>query len=534
MVYRGKPSKACLPCRKRKLVCDLKGEGCSQCRRKKIVCHGYRDTEALRVTDESSAVQRKVQGSSPNSGSKCIPKGPPPPSESHAFKPVFRHTDGIPQSVTIPACSQAKDLFYYNYVVGTLKPFDFLQMFSSPTCKDDHLSSSMDAVALAYLNYQRRIPDAQSDARRHYVTALRLLNKAIQDPELAKKDSTLLSILLLDLYEKITNQEPHYEGAWAAHLQGALTLVKMRGDQQYDDPIALRMLVRLTTNEIISCVVSHRPVPEEIVALRANIEANVSSLANPKTRESDLMIEFARLRHDIEDGYLPDEEVIASLKNLDCRFLALSMDVQPTWQFKTIQVEEKSSHHFESYHHIYPAEQIGQMWNVLRLTRILINELILSRYSKVEEVGIHDSSFYQPAIDTITSMASDICATVPQYIGDISAGGFHKLTAIPVMAPNLPPGTAKRKERALPFKHTTSPSPTHHLPCYRLIFPLYVAAQSSGAPPSLRPWAIEQLRFMADYHAIENAVRVADILEFGDNRDPWLVYALLGSYAFVC
>jgi hypothetical protein len=451
--------------------------------------------------------------------------------------PILRHAEEIPRSVVIPTCSQAKDLFYYNYVVGTLKPFDFLQAFYSPTCNDEHLTSSMDAVALAYLNYQRHVPNAQSDARQHYVTALQLLNKAIQDPELRKKDSTLLTILLLDLYEKITNKEPHYEGAWAAHLQGALTLVKMRGDKQYDDPIALRILVRLTTNEIISCVASHRPVPEEIVTLRANIGANISSPADSKSRESDLMIKFARLRHEIEAGHLTDEEAIVALKDLDSRFIALSLDVQPMWQFKLVQVEEKSSHHWEAYHHVYPCEQMGQMWNVLRLTRILLNELILSRSPDSEQVGRPDSktpSLRQVAIDTITSMASDICATIPQYIGDLSGEGIHKLTAIPTMSPSLMSGTSKRKSGVMPIKQTISPNPTHHLPCYRLIFPLYVAAQSPGAPPALQPWAIQQLRFMADYHAIENAARVAKVLESGENRDPWLVYAMLGSYAFVC
>lgn len=63
---------------------------------------------------------------------------------------------------------------------------------------------------------------------------------------------------------------------------------------------------------------------------------------------------------------------------------------------------------------------------------------------------------------------------------------------------------------------------------------MYVAAQSPAGSPALRPWVIEQLRFMADYHAIANAARVASILEGGEKRDPWLVYAMLGSYAFVC
>ena len=50
-------------------------------------------------------------------------------------------------------------------------------------------------------------------------------------------------------------------------------------------------------------------------------------------------------------------------------------------------------------------------------------------------------------------------------------------------------------------------------------------------PASLRPWIIKQLRFMAEYHAIGNTAVVADILDSGENRDPSLVYAMLGGYA---
>ncbi|KAK9388458.1 hypothetical protein V1515DRAFT_585245 [Lipomyces mesembrius] len=299
-------------CRRRKLVCDLKEQGYSPCRRAKLICHGYRDTEALRVTDESSAVHRKVQSSARSTSNP---------------EPIFRHGEAIPQSLVVSTCSQAKDLFYYNYVVGTLKPFDFLQTFYSPICKDDHLTASMDAVALACLNYQRNAPNAQVEARQQYITALRLMNKAIQDPELANKDSTMLAILLLDLYEKITSKEPHYEGAWAAHLQGALTLVKIRGDKQLDDPTVLRILGRSGRD----------------CALRANIASHIASPAGPKSRESDLMIEFARLRHEIEDRGLPDDEAIYSLQDLDGRFLALSMDVQPTCQDRSSGREIKPS-----------------------------------------------------------------------------------------------------------------------------------------------------------------------------------------------
>ena len=39
---------------------------------------------------------------------------------------------------------------------------------------------------------------------------------------------------------------------------------------------------------------------------------------------------------------------------------------------------------------------------------------------------------------------------------------------------------------------------------------------------------------MADFHAIENAAKVVKILEEERTGNPWRVYQILGSYAFVC
>ena len=66
---------------------------------------------------------------------------------------------------------------------------------------------SIDAVSLAYLSHQAYSNVALSTAREKYVSALHMTNKALQSPEVAVKDSTLLASLLLDLFEKFTNGE---------------------------------------------------------------------------------------------------------------------------------------------------------------------------------------------------------------------------------------------------------------------------------------------------------------------------------------
>ncbi|KAK0511175.1 hypothetical protein JMJ35_006727 [Cladonia borealis] len=503
MAYRGKLSRACLPCRKRKLRCDLDKQGCTQCARAKLTCSGYRDTEALRFRDETSVTRKRVNA-------------------QHWVK-------SVPRSVSMPICSQAKDLFYYNYVVGANKPFNFLQAIYSPTSKMDYVDRSLNAVALAYLANQRYSPRAEEEARQQYVLALSSTGAALRNSNQARQDSTILGIMLLDLYEKITNKEPALHGAWAAHLSGALALVKYGEDEQFEDPNVLSMLMRLSTNLLISCVASGRPFCTGSVILRSEITTRLPGHINPKWQESELMVEFACLRQEIEEGALSDANAISSLVNLDFKFAKLSMEVPPSWQYKTTRVKRKSKHHYDLFHHIYPAEHVVQMWNTLRLTRIVINELICCRCSNTYRKPQRDfeaAAFKERASGIIRDMASDICASVPQYVRHTTGSLFQHSLRKPEDL-----GVPCDNDAISPFIERCNA--IHHVPCYRLIFPLYVAAQSGATPASLKQWVVEQLQFMADYHAIRNAAAVASVLESGETKHIWHVYAMLGSYAFV-
>lgn len=506
MVYRGKPSKACQPCRKRKLVCDLRPEGCSACRRAKIECSGYRDTEGLRVKDESALVRRRAQDKHSRQQQQQQPYT--------AIGPV----------IDLDLCHQARDIFYYNYVVGPSKSYDFLLPYYKATRDDHHLVTSLDAVSLAYLNYQKRSPSAQDEARRKYVKALQQTGEALQNKHLAMQNSTLLAILLLDLYEKITHKGPRAGDAWVTHLNGALSLVKLRGAKQFQDPASLRMLIRLSTNLLISAVAGAADILPGLLELRQKVSSILSGPGDPKWRESGLMLEYAEFKYRRKQGLVDDDEILAKAVYLDAGFAELSRNVESGWQYRVVTVEGRSSHHFENYHHEYPAEHIAQMWNVLRLTRILLNQVIHEYSARKMAAQAEDRELLlspqEKSASTIRSLGSDICASVPQFIGDVADPPFSKIPATKSFASRL-----QRSRLA---------DATQHLPCYRLIYPLYIAALSRLSLPSLTQYAIEQLRFMAEYHAIENAAKVADILESGEKREPWDVYVLLGSYAFVC
>ncbi|KAH8800434.1 hypothetical protein F5884DRAFT_863141 [Xylogone sp. PMI_703] len=473
MVYRGKPSKACSHCRRRRLLCDLNRDGCAQCRRAKLVCGGYKDTTALRINDETLTVQAR----------------------SGVVWPLK-----LPRSVDITIHQRAKDIFYYNYVVGKSQPLDFSQPYYDICPSDaDSLLESIDAVSLAYLNFQKRTASAHREAQQHYVSALRLTRLALDDPNDSRNDSTVLSVMLLDMYEKIVNNELNHGEAWVTHINASLALVKLRGNKQFYDIARVRILERLSINAVINYSVSERPIPPQLLDFRRTLAAGIWN--------------FAR---EWKNGTISDLEIVRNTSDIDAKLLASTKDFGPHWCQKTVYVQHKSQHHFEAYHHAYETEESARMWNLVRLRRILLNEIIWShsRALPSEEQDVPRQ--------IINDMAREICSTVPQFIYSI---------ALPI---NVMTSVFDGLSLCKPKNPQVEPNVTQQLACYKLIYPLYVAARSPLVSQDIRDWIIGELRFMADFHAIENAAKVVKILEERGCENPSLVYKILGSYAFVC
>ncbi|KAK9319828.1 hypothetical protein V1517DRAFT_27087 [Lipomyces orientalis] len=499
MVFCGRPSKACQRCRDRKLRCDLRSGSCSQCVRARVACTGYRDTQQLRIRNESQAVRRKVLSRN---------------------APTFD-----PHSLTVSLELQARDVFFAYYVTGTSKTWDFLKPFYGPTRLPEHLKLSIDAVSLAYLSHQVSSDAALATARERYVSALRMMNKALQSPEVAATDATLLASLLLDLFEKITNSEPRNIESWTAHVNGALALVRLRGLEQFQDPSALRIMARLSTNVIISCVASDSRVPPELIALRTHTE-KLLNVGDPKWRLSDLMIHYANLQSDIRHGHLSTEECISMSLELDSKLQALTLDMPQSWRYKTTIVDRESDMVYNYQFDSYPDRHATQTWNVLRLVRVLLYESVLEHCMATygDFAAGASSLLVRMAYDNIKTLTCEICASVPQYVGCRGATRGWLLTPEESKSPQVVDSARDGGEYRK--------SPSQILDCYTLIFPMYVAGGSMGSPKSLKLWVIKQLYYISSHFDIRNAELVGRILEDGTHVNTWTVYAILGSYAF--
>lgn len=87
-------------------------------------------------------------------------------------------------------------------------------------------SYSTRALSAVYFGKMRNQYKAYQKGTRLYVRALDQLRQAINDPEKARQDDTLTSVLCLCIYENIVLSETT---AWVKHYQGVGRLVEHRG-----------------------------------------------------------------------------------------------------------------------------------------------------------------------------------------------------------------------------------------------------------------------------------------------------------------
>ncbi len=342
-------------------------------------------------------------------------------------------------------------------------------------------------------------------AREKYLYALPLLNTALKSPESATSDSTLLTVLLLDLFEKLTNNNPRSTDSWMSHVNGALALVNLRDLQQFRNYAGLRLSVRLSINLLISCVAANAPVPFALIKLRSDLEPFLNK-DDPKWQVSGLVVKYANLQAAIQHDRLSRTDIIARITELDYEFMSLAENMPPSWLYDTTYLEVASEVVFEYHFDTYPDHFTAQTWNVLRTMRILLNDIIRkywiegAMWSSEDVSALRNSNI---ARDKIDILAKEICATAPQYTTYESA-------------------TSKSKNY----------SAIQKLRCYTLLFPLYVAGLYASSSTEIKPWIIKRLRFMSNEIGIQNASFVVEILEGGSATSPWDVYAMLGSYAF--
>lgn len=144
--------------------------------------------------------------------------------------------------------------------------YQWLFQMLSGTEIDASLQSSAYAASLATLATANKSHSLMKKAQEYYAHALTLTNRALGDSVKVYEDSTLVSVILLGVYENFVF-EKHSLQAWMQHLRGAETLFALRGETQFQSDLARQIFIHFYRTSVRKGVELGTPVPDNIARL---------------------------------------------------------------------------------------------------------------------------------------------------------------------------------------------------------------------------------------------------------------------------
>ncbi len=428
------------------------------------------------------------------------------------------------RGITLSVNDQARDLFFARYVHCNARTYDYISSvdFSMP-----HLAETLEAASLAYFSTQVYSPTIMTQARERYISALHSTSLALQTPGLTVHDTTLIAVLLLDLFEKMAHvcRTPD---SWSKHIEGAIALAQLRGQKQFQSPLGTRIFVQLNSTILILCLQHTIRVPQALADLRRQADTHVD--VDPKWMYSEQIIMFVDLLAAMKEQAIPRTGIIARARHIDAELSAILSNMPPDWKYDTIGISSVSKHIYGDHFDVYSDHKIAHTWNNIRLLRIILNDMIEANLQFERS---------EPQLDErrrIEILCEEICASVPQYVYLSRHDGQHTLSPS-AQGKALHSGTAKQDTGLSSNFDKSSTSRRYFTPfeisrCYSLIYPLYVAGQCSVCPEAMRRWIFDRLIFMGSAIGIREAVVASGYLDRRERVNPWCVYAQIGSYSF--
>jgi len=455
-------------------------------------------------------VARKVQRKQKNAvvvdrkGDLCQERTEEPPSkdcvlEWNVAEPEFPLWDksslslfSPPTPLSLSLEDVATNYFLSFYVPGS--HFEYLPGVFESTSNDPVLFTSIRAAALATLSLELVDPSIMSMARNQYSRALAITNKALAVPQEAVLDSTLISVLLLGLFETVAKEGRGGVEDWDAHTQGAGTLLSLRGKGQFDTPLGCRLFSQVSSNIKVSSLQRQVRVPPDILKLH--------ELGKPFLEHDHQRVQFWRhldafgnLRAFMaEEKCLDSAVVIQSALQIDKRIFEMLSSLPSMWQYQVRPTAQTAACTYGTAFHQYPTHRIAQTWNSLRMMRLFLKELV---HGKIIQ-----------ATESYTALSSD---TLP-----ISWIQLQEQVALNVQK------MAEEICASVPHLAQGKPSP---MVAASLLWPLAAVGDSELISNPVRAYAIDRLHFLGTQARFPQALWAAKMLEESKSLEDWCVVA---------
>ena len=351
----------------------------------------------------------------------------------------------IAQMYTIDPSSQERGtaFFFSRYVTmaenASHQRFDFLYDIWKPGLLSadrqlDGVMASMTAVGLVGISQLTHSEEIIDSARKSYGTALCLTNEALRDEREALKDTTMLSILILGVYEMMAEPGMKTMTTWQDHINGAVVLATLRGASQFQTRAGVRMFKMLCESVTISCMQRKAPMPEELVALHDALYASQTQVHEPGSfSDVDLsrpIFLVLQACHDVSKTGLTGnlDALLERMDAIEAEFERTVSAFPADCRYKELKVTRPHTAVFRDVCHIYANVPAAFVWNWLRTGRIAVLETVMSAIQKHfpdpgaqgELVPPKYKAAFQQARRKLELVNSSVVASVPQHFGLLS------------------------------------------------------------------------------------------------------------------
>lgn len=486
--------------------CDETRPNCLQCAKSKRFCTGYRDELDLVFRNENKATEIRVQRSAAtrtteSSGTtvKTSQKRPVSSSchdEAATTLSKWRAQDGSlsspPMVLQENAEIHALCHFFTNYVPTRSRSKSTFLEYLLPVWRDagsdSALSAATSTVALMGLGYAPERNQLIHKARQNYSMAISKLNAAISNPVEARRDETLLAVLLFSLYQKMVGT-PESLVTWTQHTDGAVALVKLRGKDILHNPISLKLFLAVRAQMIVNQTSKGEQCPSLPLSAGdwTNLPPSECENENTANRLMAMAIEvpnYRSLAYGLLSGPKTDVtkvRVVALMEEAigcDISLASWPSTVPESWQYKRFAPLEHEPNDPEMAYpgpvHGYPDIWVCGIWNDYRLARIFMLAIVLNCTNWLGSPrSWTQSSAYTYATTNLRQMVDEICASVPFALGHTlpNIDGVEVISMLNRKASKVTPDQA-----------------SNVLGGYSLVWPLFVASNVPCAPENQRRW----------------------------------------------
>lgn len=272
----------------------------------------------------------------------------------------------------------------------------------------------------------------------YYMETSRQISQDLAEPAKAKQDSTLIVIILFSLFEAITCIGFSSLDAWKQHVEGAASILLLRGSSQFETPTGRLIFHETIAHLVVACSRMWQPFSPRIRMLRL-AAANFSLPSQPPwvlgCAHSDIMDLSAAVDCDKSVAFLEGswESLLLQALELDGQIESFFEGLPAGWQFtrhKDILLD--GNIFYDGTYHVYQNWWVIKIWCAMRASRIILHRIVyclLHREASIwapQELapGGSYAGLKIKSVGVIEAMRDDILASIPQALGDVSSGSL--------------------------------------------------------------------------------------------------------------